>query len=462
MLISHLLGLAIAANAGAPSALTIENCDFGEVMAFATAKCVVELSNSGDKIIRVSAIKAVKEGVTAHADAVVVPPHAKAYLDTSVDVGNAIGAVSYAFRLDTNEAGHPERSVRGSGFVLTTLDQARPEVDLGVVDLAAVARSKKAITLSSHEIPAFRITRILEKPDWLDAEIASDGAELAVNARTDASLGLHDGFVKLEINTPPQKQVWISVKADIHGDVVPSANPLDMGLMRFGNRNEQMIRLNERSGRDFGVGKLELEGIKGTLKQMPCEPVAKGCRMIRLTVSDQQPSGTLKGRIWVDLPGLHQRLPISVWGWIVAKDFNIGKLQPDAPQSTGEHGAEAGPMSPAASAPNSLQAALKGVAAEEQATGQPAPPGTSPLLKWTITNGNEVHGFQIFRATSETGPYLILNPAPVAAVKQAASYTYQWRDNAAERGKTYWYYIGMIKLDGSKQQLSGPQKVVAK
>ena len=461
MLIAHLLGLTLAANVGAPSALKIENCDFGEVIAFGTAKCLVELSNKGDKAIRVSAIKALKEGVIAHAEGVVVAPHSKAYLDTSVGVGNAVGAVSLPFRLETDEAGHAQRSVHGSGFVLTTLDQARPEIDLGVVDLTATARSRKSITLSSHEIPTFRITKILEKPDWLEADIATDGAELAVAARADASLGLHDGDVKLEINTPRQQQVWVAVKADIHGDVVPSANPLDLGLMRFGNRNEQMIRLNERSGRDFKIGKLELEGIRGNAKEVPCDPVARGCRIIRLTVSDNQLSGTLKGKLWVDLPGLHQRLPISLWGWIVSKDLKIGKIGPDTEQSTRE-GEATGPMSPAASAPNSLQAALKGVAAEKQATGQPAPPGTSPLLKWTITNGNEVHGFQIFRSASETGPYLILNPTPVATVKQAASYTYQWRDNAAERGTTYWYYIGMIKLDGSKQQLSGPQKVVAK
>jgi len=39
---------------------------------------------------------------------------------------------------------------------------------------------------------------------------------------------------------------------------------------------------------------------------------------------------------------------------------------------------------------------------------------------------------------------------------------YQWRDNTAESGKTYWYSIGVINRNGSKQDLTGAQKVIAK
>jgi hypothetical protein len=40
--------------------------------------------------------------------------------------------------------------------------------------------------------------------------------------------------------------------------------------------------------------------------------------------------------------------------------------------------------------------------------------------------------------------------------------TYAWRDDSATPGKTYWYYIGLLNRDGTKQQLSGPQAVKAK
>jgi hypothetical protein len=40
--------------------------------------------------------------------------------------------------------------------------------------------------------------------------------------------------------------------------------------------------------------------------------------------------------------------------------------------------------------------------------------------------------------------------------------TYAWRDDSAVSGKTYWYYIGLLNRDGTKQQLSGPQAVKAK
>jgi len=44
----------------------------------------------------------------------------------------------------------------------------------------------------------------------------------------------------------------------------------------------------------------------------------------------------------------------------------------------------------------------------------------------------------------------------------AKSGSYQWRDDSAESGKTYWYSIGVINRNGSRQDLTGAQKVTAK
>jgi len=85
------------------------------------------------------------------------------------------------------------------------------------------------------------------------------------------------------------------------------------------------------------------------------------------------------------------------------------------------------------------------------------------LLKWSVVNESIIHGYQIFRATDEKGPFVLLNRATLPPKSRDNSGSaYQWRDNDAESGKTYWYYIGIVYGDGHRQQLTGPQKVVAK
>ncbi|MDE1960563.1 MAG: hypothetical protein KGH80_03110, partial [Xanthomonadaceae bacterium] len=93
------------------------------------------------------------------------------------------------------------------------------------------------------------------------------------------------------------------------------------------------------------------------------------------------------------------------------------------------------------------------------------PPGHGPLLKWQVSNENNLYGYLIYRGDGENGPFLRVNRDIVRVGEDkgdGVTSTYAWRDDSATAGKTYWYYIGMLYRDGSKQQLSGPQKVMAK
>ena len=72
-------------------------------------------------------------------------------------------------------------------------------------------------------------------------------------------------------------------------------------------------------------------------------------------------------------------------------------------------------------------------------------------------------GRQIFRSDTADGPFVLQNQATIRSKSEEDEPTsYQYRDNAAASGKAYWYYIGIVYKDGHKQQLTGPQKVVAK
>ncbi|MBO9662357.1 hypothetical protein [Dokdonella sp.] len=460
MLVSYLLSLATAFQFAATNpALVVESCDFGEVMAFSKAQCDIVLSNHSNEEIRITGVSSSREDISLHSENVVVPANGKTYLHVTIDVGNSVGGVSYPLVLETSEKGHARRSARGNGFVTTVVDQIRPTLDLGAINTDSSVLEEKSIALSSNEIPDLRMEKVIESPDWLDARI--EGNKLHVKPRRNFVLGLRDGFVKVAINSPRQTQVWVHVKADIRGEVIPSVNPLDMGLMRSGNANQHLIRLTDKQGREIKVGSLTLENVQGKAVDLPCESGAKGCRMIRLTISDKQPEGFIKGRLLIDLPDLKQKLPVSIGGMLVAKDQKIETFGPNSSSPAGK-GDEVSPSNAASNVSNlqqSIESSIRGASNGDS----PPPAGSGPLLKWATKDGADVYGFQIFRAKEKSGPFSLMNEKLIKAIRQpnGSSY-YQWRDATAESGRKYWYYVGIVRTDGSKQQLTGAQEVLAK
>jgi len=452
-ILPYLFG-AIVTTAADPSHLAIENCQVSEMYAFNHAECDVTLSNDGDKPIRVFDVKATKEGDSAEPATLTIAAHAHAYLKVKIDSSNGFAASTHKIQFHTDERGHEERSAAAGAFVVTVLDDARPQIDFGVVKSFGEP-SRKSVELSSHDVAELKITKILEAPAWLDASIGADGKTLSATVKADAGWGLHADFVKVMINAPQQSQAWIEVKADVHGEVVPASNPLDMSLMRIGAPHEFHVPLHGKKA--FQVGKIELEGMHGTTQLEPCEKTGGTCQMLVLKVEDQQP-GSIKGHVWIELPEFHQRLHLAVWGLLVPKDSKVKNL--DEMRAAQETVSGEG-QSPTKSL--DLQHAVKAAVSTAANTNVAPPPGTGPLLKWTIANGQAIHGFQIFRSSDENGPFVLLNQKSIPSTAQSQdSVSYQWRDTSATSGKTYWYYIGILYNDGHKQQLTGAQKVVAK
>ena len=434
----------------APTNLVTRDCEFGDTYAFNSAECEMELDNRGDLPVRLSGFVSDKPGDAVAPAELILQPHARAYVRAALSIGNEFGHVRHVFRFHSDEPGHENRVITARGYVTTVLDD-RPLINFGVVDLLQEVLPNK-LELTSHDVADFRVQQILSAPDWLDVNLAGDGRSISAKVRNNAQWGFHVDQIKLRTNTSIQKEVWVGVQADIHGSVVPAFNPLDMGLMRTGNHNEHKVRLTSTSGKRFAIGKVELEGFKGDVKVMPCEPATDDCRLIRLTVADDQNLGTLKGKLWVELPDYKQKMPIAVWGMLVGKDAQIEKVDATKP-------VEASNSSKNLATDLNLKTAIKDAV---QTANVPDPAGKGPLLKWTVANGQFVHGYQIFRSDAETGPFLLLNKDSVASTNAPGASSYQYRDNTAESGKTYWYYIGIVFNDGHKQQLTGPQKDVAK
>lgn len=458
-----LAAFAFAAASQSPSNLVVSPCEFNDAYQFAAAQCDITLHNTGDKPIRISEAKAIRPGDDVQPAALTVAPKGTAYLTAKLDLSNSVGRTKRYFRFKTDETGQGFRNSEVAGYVQTILDEPKPTLDFAIVDLAKPA-VEKTIELTSREVADLKITGILDKPAYLDAEIGQDGRSLRAKIRPDAPWGLHQSdYVKLKTNAPQQSQVWVAIKADMRGEVVPDSNPFAMGLMRLGQKNEFLIRLTSPSGKAFKTGALKVERVQAEAEIVPCLPASDSCKMIRLRLGKDQRTGEVGGVVWVDLPDFGKKLPVYVWGMLVGAKTEVKDLDEEFRKASEAKAAAGGQSSPAESADKGAKIDLKQALGTISEPEDAKPAGTGPLLKWRVEHEMPVYGYAIYRSDSKEGPFLRINEKIITAKSagQSAS-NYYWRDNSAVAGKKYWYYIGILQKDGVKQKLTEPQEVLAK
>jgi len=452
-----LLAAAAAAPAAPDAALTISQCDLGDRYQFEVASCSIELRNNSDKRIRVSKVEARYPEDSIKPDSVDIPPRSVTYMEATIDTGNREGLAYHTFRFILEGRGRPQRTSGVNVYVQSVLDQVRPKFDFGTVHAAdAKWPLTQSVTFSSREVRDLRVTRVEEAPEWLDVSIGDNGRKVSASLKKDVPWGLkHAGsvYVKVGLNTPRQPHAWIAVTANVLGDVVPDGNPFQLGMMRTNGKHEFLMRLSSPEGKDFKLGKIVMRGIKGkVLGTKACVPAATGCRLVRLSIDNKQPIGKLIGKLDIDLPELGKTLPVELFGILLSPETKIHELS--------ELQSASPVQSEAVSEKLDVGSALVNAVKPEEAP----LPGRGPLLRWSVAHQTRIYGYAIYRAESEDGPLLRVNKEIIPVSQQGAdrSGSYQWRDESAEAGKTYWYQIGNLNRDGAREDLSGRQKVVAK
>jgi len=450
-----LLALLALVALSASAQVSIQTQDVGEIYQANTGKSTILFTNVGDKPVKILAVTPTydKDGVGEFNTPISVAPRTSVNIPVSVFSGMDAGNRRHTFDIDTDIKNRLRVQALVHLFGLSVLDDPEPKADLGTVDTNAAA-PVRVVSMSSREVPDFRITSIVEMPDFVTAKILADGRSVVVTGNPNASWGRHAGFVKVALNSSIQPQAWIAVTADVHGDVIPSSNPIEMGVFRV-TKNPFVVQLKSRDGKAVKLGKVSLDGIHATLAKEACVGGAAGCAQISVKVADDQPGGLVRGKLFVWLTDFHRQLPIDLAGLYVPERVKIHTFD-EVSKKMSKSSAEPPPLD--------LKSALE---KSTQVAPPPAadPPGHGPLLKWQVSNENNMYGYLIYRGDSENGPFLRVNKdiVHVGADKgDGITSSYAWRDDSAATGKTYWYYIGMLYRDGTKQQLSGPQEVKAK
>jgi hypothetical protein len=100
-----------------------------------------------------------------------------------------------------------------------------------------------------------------------------------------------------------------------------------------------------------------------------------------------------------------------------------------------------------------------------EGTGDTAPAEEPPVnrLKWTTATEVDNFGFDLYRSTSEEGPFERINAEPVpgaGTVDEPSFYVYV--DDAIDPTRDYYYYIESISIDGVRERFSPIMKAPAK
>lgn len=447
----------MATGADAPkSQLIVAPCDVGQHWQFEKPSCDFQLTNTGDTPIRVSNIRGALAWDKGGEDTV-VPPHGSVYARATVDLRDAVGQIKRTIRFETSEPGIlSERGTSVYAFVLSALDQASPVIEFGPVK-GDGERSEVSVKLSSREVADFRIAKVLSKPDFLDVRLGEDGRTVSAKLGKDAPWGLLHEKIRVQTNVPWQPEAWVTVEANVIGTIAPSGNPYSFGLIRTDKENRFLIRLTSDNNKDFKIGKVMMEGVKGDVSVVACVPKKIGCRDLQIDISNQQVLGRLQGEVKVELPELKRVLPIQIVGMLLSPDVKVVDLNEEAEKAgKAQSPVEAAPKESTLDLSQSLKQAVNKEALA-------SPPGKGPLLRWSVENEKSVYGYVVYRADSDQGNAVRVSKDVIRVHDQDANgVDYQWRDTTAVAGKKYWYSIDMIKGGGERLPLVEKKEVVAK
>lgn len=449
-MLTFLLSLLSSVSSGVPSSTVIrsESCEFGVRNQFSRAECLLEFQNPSNAVIKISELEPKHVGDAVNPKELLVPPHGVAHAKVTLDLQNEVGRLRRYFAFKASDSGDQDLRVSASGFVHSLLDEVRPTLDFGVVDVFSKSEARK-LTLSSREVDNLRIEKVLDKPSYLDVQLDSYHQSIYVRPIGRGNWGIHDDVIKVALNSQEQPSAWIRVKSDFRGEVVPSENPLSLGVLRGVKAEGFRVRLTHRSHQNFKVGPVVLDGVIGNVNVLPCESEV-GCQILDIHVGDTQPMGVIRGMLTVYLPDYKQKLPILLWGIRLRDDtpvreFNAGKNEDDS---------EITDRKSSITLPNAIKQAMM----KDKIVG--APEGHGPLIKWSVSNENTVFGYIVYRADDANGVYKRVNNEIILRESEdQAGASYQWRDVSAKQGRRYWYYVGMEFNDGTKRQLSGAQEI---
>jgi len=455
-----LLICALAATAAsADTTLVAESVRAPDSYQFERTSTSLTVTNAGKEVVSITKVLPLRPTDRVVAFPARIAAGESVKIDVEIDATNDVGTSIHTFHVQTKNAAD-DVAARVAIHVQTALDNGRPIVDFGSVSGTAANPAQALFELKSGDIPGLLVEEILETPSFTKASIEPGKRSVRLTLDKVSYYGIHRANLKLKLNSDVQKQAWSEIVADVRGDVVPAANPFPLDLVLADKPNEYLLVLRHQGKSEFVVGTPSFERIKGKATVEPCAAQSDDCKQVRFSIAKDNSRGRLTGAMII--PQGKGQLPIKVdlFGVMLKDDSAIIKVDGDKVLA---QAAQTGTEEAKGKQPFAAQ--LKGALdTRDKTVNLPEPPGKGPLLRWQAEKHLNVHGYAIYRASSEQGPYERLTRDVIAQVtpEEGGSVNYSWRDDSAVSGKQYWYYIGAVLANGNKQKISPPMPVTAK
>ena len=92
-------------------------------------------------------------------------------------------------------------------------------------------------------------------------------------------------------------------------------------------------------------------------------------------------------------------------------------------------------------------------------TGSPAedekPAGIHNTVRWKTASELDNYGFDVYRSTSEDGPFETINDKPIAGAGTVdVPQNYEYVDHDIQPDTAYFYYIESISLAGERKEIT--------
>jgi len=439
-----------------PGALVFETppqATFEDVHQGAVVERRFTLRNNGPATVRIERGIALHAQGTVEADPTTVPGGGRVEVRVRQPVGDRLGRAAFRFALVTDEPGVARYRLGLTGFVESAYDPEAPALDWGAAE-RGTTRTVEA-EVFSREVEALRVLDVGNVPPFLRVDASAraglNGEGVRLQATLDtrqAPLGVTHGVLRLRTNVPGQPECPVSYSFNVRGDVVPSRDALNLGLVREGEEATGELTLTSRSGRAVDVTAIESPDVPVTTEVVPCAGDAAGpaCRALRIKYKSAE-RGPFTGRLMVRVAGLEEPLRLLVSGVVISPQARVKEID-----LAHQDDADEAPMS---MAPAPTETPAPSVPAAPVAASPPAPSPTSVTLQWKARNESGIYGYLVYRGDRPSGPFVRVNTRIIPAVGRTGEVeSYAFVDDGVQPQRTYYYYLDAVDTAGLKKRFT--------
>jgi hypothetical protein len=448
---------AIGVGGGVPGALAFDKegqALFEDVHQGTVVEHRFTFRNGGPGAVRIEQGIALSGTGSVEFSPAIVPPGGRGEVRVRQPVEDRLGRAAFRFALVTDEPGVTRYRLGLTGFVESAYDPEAPQLNWGPADKGAVVTAERE--LFSREVKALSILEVTGAPAFLRVDtseragLSAEGVRLRATLDTrQAPLGVTRGVFRVRTNVPDQPECVVSYSLNVVGDVVPSLDAVNLGLIRLGEEGAAEVTLTSRSGRAIEVTGIESPEVPVTTELLPCpgddDKAGPACRLLRIK---HRPSerGHFAGTLSVRVAGLESPLRVTYSGLVVSPQTRIKEI--DLPEET------AGGAAPMSTPPAQASPAPVGAAPAAEPP-QPASNSRGVTLQWKARNESGIHGYLIYRSDRPSGPFVRVNRRIVrAAGGDGVVRAYSFVDEGVEPRRTYYYYLDAVDRSGLKKRFT--------